>query len=229
MTSDFTFAVLLGGALRPDARVGALTRGVRAIAADGGMAHAAPLGLAPELWVGDFDSAPKQLLAQYCNTPRLPFPAEKNFTDGELAIEQAIDRGAKRLILVGAFAGARTDHALIHLLQAVSLAERGFDVVMTSGEEEAVVLLPGVQCLELPVGSLLSVIAIEPLRGLSLSGVKYPLDDADIHFAASRTVSNVVGSTNCDSVTDTGVGEVHISLQSGRALVLVRPHDFSGN
>jgi thiamine pyrophosphokinase len=51
----------------------------------------------------------------------MPFPAEKNFTDGELAIEQAIARGATRLILVGAFQVRRTDHALSHLLQAVTL------------------------------------------------------------------------------------------------------------
>jgi hypothetical protein len=33
----------------------------------------------------------------------MPFPAEKNFTDGELAVEQAIARGATPLVLVGSF------------------------------------------------------------------------------------------------------------------------------
>jgi thiamine pyrophosphokinase len=217
MKSDLTFAILLGGALASDERVRTLVRGARAIAADGGMAHAEELGLAPELWVGDFDSAPDDLLARHRDVPRQAFPAEKNFTDGELAVEEAIARGATRLILVGAFQGARTDHALSHLLQGVTLAERGLNVVLTSGTEEAVPLLPGSLTLDLPAGSLLSVIGLSDLGGLSLSGVKYPLREADVVFGASRTISNVV------------TGPMTASLQSGRALVLARPHDFSGS
>jgi thiamine pyrophosphokinase len=216
MTSHSTFAILLGGALEIDDRVLALTEGVRAIAADGGMAHAQALGMTPELWVGDFDSTSPDLTEAHAATPRLPFPAEKNFTDGELAIEQAIERGATRLVLIGAFGGPRTDHALSHLLQAVTLAERGLDVVLTSGVEEAVPLLPGSCNLDLPAGSLFSVIAFTALTGLSLSGAKYPLDRADIAFGASRTISNVAE------------GRLTASLVSGRALIIARPHDFSG-
>lgn len=217
MKSDLTFAILLGGALVPDERVRTLVQGARAIAADGGMAHAAALGLKPELWVGDFDSTADDLLARHSGVPRQAFPVEKNFTDGELAVEEAIARGATRLILVGAFQGARTDHALAHLMQAVTLAERGLNLVLTSGTEEAVPLLPGSLTLDLPAGSLMSVIGFSDLGGLSLSGVKYPLQEADIAFGASRTISNVV------------TGPMTASLQSGRALVLARPHDFSGS
>jgi len=216
MTSNSTFAVLLGGALEIDDRVLALMQGVRVIAADGGMRHAQSLGVLPEVWVGDFDSTPEGLSEFHAATPRMPFPAEKNFTDGELAIEQAIERGATRLVLVGSFGGPRTDHALSHLLQAVTLAERGFDVVLTSGIEEAVPLLPGSRVLDLPAGSLFSVVAFTALTGLSLAGAKYPLDEADIAFGASRTISNVAE------------GPVTASLGSGRALIIARPHDFSG-
>ena len=216
MSSNSTFAILLGGALEIDDRVVELTRGARAIAADGGMRHAQALGLLPEVWVGDFDSTPPELSETHAATPRMPFPSEKNFTDGELAIDQAIERGATRLVLIGSFGGARTDHALSHLLQAVTLAERGLDVVLTSGLEEAVPLLPGTRELDLPAGSLFSVIAFTALEGLSLSGAKYPLDEADIAFGASRTISNVAE------------GRVSASLKSGRALIIARPHDFSG-
>ena len=216
MTAASTFAILLGGALAIDDRVRALTRDARAIAADGGIAHAQALGLRPELWVGDFDSTSPDLTERFASTERLPFPAEKNFTDGELAVEQAIERGATRLVLVGAFGGARTDHALSHLMQAIALAERGFDVVLTSGTEEAAPLLPGRLELDLPVGALFSVIGFTALTGLSLKNVKYPLDEAYIGFGASRTISNVAE------------GRVSASLASGRALVIARPHDFSG-
>ena len=216
MTPIPTFTILLGGELEIDDRVRALVEGSRAIAADGGIAHAGALGIMPELWVGDFDSTSSELKDKYSAAPRLPFPAEKNFTDGELAIEQAIARGAQRLVLVGAFGGDRTDHALTHLLHAITLAERGLDVVLTSGTEEAVPFLPGQLVLDLPKGSLFSVMAFTALTGLSLKNVKYPLDGADIAFGASRTISNVAE------------GPVSASLLSGRALVVARPHDFSG-
>ena len=216
MTSNSTFAILLGGALEIDDRVLALMQGARVIAADGGMRHAQALGVLPEVWVGDFDSTPAGLSEFHAATPRMPFPTEKNFTDGELAIEQAIERGASRLVLIGSFGGERTDHALSHLLQAVTLAERGFDVVLTSGVEEAVPLLPGSRVLDLPERSLFSVIAFTALTGLSLAGAKYPLDKADIAFGASRTISNVAE------------GPVTASLGTGRALIIARPHDFSG-
>ncbi|MBC7283621.1 thiamine diphosphokinase [Hoeflea sp.] len=216
MTPVATFAILLGGPLEIDDRVRALVMGARAIAADGGIAHADALGLTPELWVGDFDSTSPDLTDRFSATARLPFPAEKNFTDGELAIEQAIERGAERLVLVGAFGGERTDHALSHLLQAITLAERGLDVILTSGIEEAAPLLPGSLELDLPPGSLFSVIGFTALTGLNLKNVKYPLDQADIGFGASRTISNVAE------------GLVSASLKTGRALVVARPHDFSG-
>ncbi|PHR22400.1 MAG: thiamine diphosphokinase [Hoeflea sp.] len=216
MISNSTFAVLLGGTLEIDDRVLELLQGARVIAADGGMRHAQALGVLPEVWVGDFDSTPDGLSEFHAATPRMPFPAEKNFTDGELAIEEAIERGATRLVLIGSFGGERTDHSLSHLLLAVTLAERGFEVVLTSGQEEAVPLLPGSRELELPAGSLFSVVAFTDLAGLSLTGAKYPLDQADIAFGASRTISNVAE------------GPVTASLGAGRALIIARPHDFSG-
>ena len=97
----------------------------------------------PNCGSGDFDSTSPDLTERFSATERLPFPAEKNFTDGELAIEQAIARGATRLVLVGAFGGERTDHALSHLLQAITLAERGLDVVLTFGDRGGGALAAG--------------------------------------------------------------------------------------
>ena len=52
------FSILLGGSLMPTDRLAQQTRGSRVIAADRGILHAETLGLAVELWVGDFDSTP---------------------------------------------------------------------------------------------------------------------------------------------------------------------------
>jgi thiamine pyrophosphokinase len=211
-----TFTILLGGTLRVTDRLERAVAGSRFIAADSGMRHAAALSVVPELWVGDFDSTDSALSARWPDVPRQPYPAAKNETDGEIATAEAIARGAERLIFAGALGGERSDHALQHLLHAVNLAQKGLDVLLTSGEEEAVPLLPGDTALDLPKSSLFSIIGLSALEGLDIRGARYPLDNFALPFGSSRTVSNVAE------------GPIDIHLRSGQALVLARPYDLSG-
>lgn len=214
--ANSTFTILLGGNLAVTDRVRNAIAGSRVIAADSGMRHAAGLGVVPELWVGDFDSSDEDLIARFPKVERKTYPPAKNETDGEIATAEAIERGAKRLILIGALGGERSDHALQHLLLAMSLAERGFDVLLASGDEEAIPFLPGTKVIDLPKGALFSVLGFSTLSGLDILGARYPLQDFALPFGSSRTVSNVAE------------GPVEFHLKSGRAMILARPHDFSG-
>jgi len=214
--SHSTFTILLGGNLTVTDRLRDAVAGSRFIAADSGMRHAAALGATPELWVGDFDSSDAALIAQFPHVERQAFPPAKNETDGEIATTEAIERGAARLIFVGALGGERSDHALQHFFHAMSLAERGLDILLTSGDEEAMPLLPGAKKLGLPKGALFSVIGFSDLEGLDIIGARYPLDDFSLPFGSSRTVSNVAE------------GPVEFHLKSGRAMILARPYDMTG-
>jgi thiamine pyrophosphokinase len=215
--SPSTFTLLLGGSLTVTERLSALIAGSRVIAADSGMRHAKSLNLTPELWVGDFDSADAALRESYRQVERHSYPATKAATDGEIAVAEALARGAERLILVGALGGERSDHALQHTLHGLSLAEAGLEVMLTSGEEEAYPLISGDQMeLELPRGSLFSVLGFSDLEGLTLSNVRYPLTDFSLTFGSSRTISNVAQ------------GPISISLGQGRALLMARPYDLTG-
>ncbi len=210
------FTILLGGNIVLTDRLRMAVAGSRVIAADGGMRHAAPLGLVPERWVGDFDSSQPEMMDRWPDVPRQPFPAAKGETDGEIAVREALALGARRLTLVGALSGARSDHALFHLLYAVALAERGLDVTLTSGEEEAFPLIGQERTLDLPPGSLFSVAGFTDLVGLDIENVRYPLVDFTLAFGSSRTISNVAE------------GKVRLRLKSGKAIVLARPHDLTG-
>ena len=59
-----TFVILLGGDLVVTERLRQQIAGARILAADGGIRHAAALGVDPELWLGDFDSTPEILRQQ---------------------------------------------------------------------------------------------------------------------------------------------------------------------
>jgi thiamine pyrophosphokinase len=211
-----TFAILLGGPVSVNQRLLRQLEGARAIAADGGIRHAGALGLLPELWVGDFDSSTDDLAIQYAEVPRLEYPAEKSLTDGELAVQTALERGATRILLVGALGGERADHAWAHLVQAMALTAVGIQVLLTSGDEEGYPFWPGSMQLDLPRASLFSVLGLDALDGLTIRNARYPLDEFHLPFGSSRTISNVAE------------GAVSFSLRAGRALVLARPHDFSG-
>ncbi|WEX77326.1 thiamine diphosphokinase [Sinorhizobium numidicum] len=211
-----TFTILLGGALTPTERLARQLSGSRFIAADGGMRHATTLGVIPDVWVGDFDSTDDALLAAFADVPQEHYPTAKTATDGEIAVEAALSRGATSLVFAGALGGTRSDHAFLHLLRVVALAEEGLPVFLTSGEEEAYPLLAGSREIDLPKGSLFSILGLTELTGLSIEQAHYPLEDFPLPFGSSRTISNVAE------------GPVRFSLKSGRAVVLARPYDLSG-
>lgn len=201
------FLILLGGELAVTERLKRQIGGARVIAADSGVRHAAALGVEPELWVGDFDSSGEALKARYPHVPRLTFPADKALTDGDLAINEALSRGASKLILAGALGGPRSDHVLHHQMRMMALAEAGIDVFLTSGAEEAWPLLPGEREFDFPAGTVFSVVAQELLRGLVVRHAKWELDHADVAAGSSLTLSNVARAAPI------------IALKHGRAII----------
>ena len=205
------YVILLSGPVTPTPRLMQQLNGARVIAADGGMAHVAALKLVPELWVGDFDSTPQSLADKYHNVPRQTHPTEKAASDGELAISEALRRGASSLILVGGF-GGQLDHVLAHAGFLLALSKRGIDVMMTSGTEEAYGLTHELELLNLDAGTRLSVMPFTDLMGLSITGVKWPLANQLVRLGTAHTLANVV------------TGDVKISLTSGNALVVVYPN-----
>ncbi|RJT41016.1 thiamine diphosphokinase [Mesorhizobium waimense] len=207
-----TFTILLGGDLIRTPLLDRQVEGTRVIAADAGIGHARLLGVTPELWVGDFDSVPADLPDDLAAVPRQIFPAEKDQTDGELAISAALERGATSLILAGAFGGKRADHAFLHLALAVRLAEGGMEMLLTSGAQEGIPLLPGMAGFDYADGTLFSVLGFSDLAGLSVTGAKWPLDHVEVAFGSSLTISNEVK------------GRLEIALGSGRALLLAHPY-----
>ncbi|AWR87613.1 thiamine diphosphokinase [Meiothermus taiwanensis] len=204
------FTILLGGLVTPTERLKAQVAGSRVIAADSGMRHAQALGLAAELWVGDFDSASPELQQAYAQVPREVHPAAKDFTDGELAVQAALARGAEQLVLVGAM-GGQTDQTLAHLLLGIRLAQQGVPTLLTSGNEEAHPLLPGILRLNLPPHSRLSLLPLGGFSGLSLRGTRWSLHRASVPLGSTQTLSNLA------------LGPVEIELEAGYGVVVAYP------
>ena len=204
------FVVLLGGDLTATRRLKSQIQKARIIAADGGMAHAETLGLTPELWVGDFDSTPDDLAERHKSVPRHAFPAEKDKTDGEIAVDEAMRLGAREIVMVGGL-GGQADHALAHLGLILRLGRRRVAAFITSGEEEAYPILNGTHHFDVPRGSRFSVVPFTDLAGLDLEGVKWPLTNRSVPLGSSLTVSNIA------------MGPVTVKLSQGYAVALSYP------
>lgn len=206
------FIILLGGKLTRTPRLDAQMAGARVIAADAGIGHAAMLGVIPELWIGDFDSSPSDLPPDLANVPQMRFEADKDKTDGELAVAEALSRGATSLVLAGAFGGPRADHAFLHAALAIRRAKEGLSVLVTSGTQEGSPLLPGSRDFDFEDGTMFSILGFSHLSGLTVIGAKWPLDSVEVPFGSSLTISNEVR------------GDLRISLAVGRAMLLAHPY-----
>jgi thiamine pyrophosphokinase len=210
------FTILLGGDLYSTPRLAAQIADTRVIAADSGIRHAAALGVVPELWVGDFDSAPDTLEKTLAGVERRSFPKEKDQTDGELAVKKALERGASSLVFAGAFGGQRFDHSFFHATLAVELAENGTPVLLTSGRQEATPLIRAGQRFDYDDGMTFSVIAFTNLEGLTVDGARWPLKNVNVPFGSSWTISNEVS------------GQLSARLAAGRAILLAHPYPDEG-
>lgn len=204
-----SLVILMAGQIEPTDELRALVQGKAVIAADAGMRHAATLNVQPQLWVGDFDSASPDMLAMNSQIEKCQLPQEKDFTDGEYALVEALKLGATDLLIVGALGGARTDHAFSNLVLAASYAQRVERLVCFDGREWVFPLLPD-QVLrhEARAGVQFSVCKFSAVSNLSIRGARWPLNHVDLPFSSILTQSNEA------------LGPVEIELSTGCALAI---------
>lgn len=180
------------------------------IAADGGAAWCLAWGWQPALVIGDMDSldgATADLLRAR-DVPFLQHPVEKDATDLELALHTAIQRGAREIVIAGAL-GGRIDHTLANLALLALPALTTLSVRVVDGGQ-SIVLVRGRATVDGAPGDTLSLLPFGgDACGVSVTGVYWPLRDADLPLGPSLAVSNrLVGA------------RAEISVRSGALLVI---------
>jgi thiamine pyrophosphokinase len=181
-------------------------RGVPVLAADGGLAHARTLGLHVTTVVGDLDSVAASVVAEAeaDGVAVLRFPAEKDATDLELALDAALElRPARVLVLAGD--GGRLDHLLgsLLLLGSSRYADTQLDAVV-GGARLNVVRHESI--LESSPGELVSLVALHgPAEGVSTEGLRYPLVRETLEPGSTRGISNVFLADTARVTVERGV------------------------
>jgi thiamine pyrophosphokinase len=186
------------------------------VAADGGALKAELLGLVPDVVVGDLDSLSPERVARLraAGVELIAHPPDKDESDTQLALLEAIRRGARQLVLIGALGGLRLDHTLANLL-LLSLPELdGCDILLVDGAATLRVMGGGGQPVSLELhGSAGDLVSLLPLsdvvEGVTTSGLVYALHGEPLRQGYSRGLSNVMQAERAE-----------IELRSGRLAVV---------
>ncbi|MBP8855188.1 MAG: thiamine diphosphokinase [Oscillospiraceae bacterium] len=156
------------------------------IAVDAGYENARTLCLTPDLYVGDFDSAPPLKNAQ--NIIRLA--QDKDETDTYYAAKLAVERGFTDVVILGGL-GGRFDHSLANMAALLYLAQHGVRAKLADENNEISVLLPGHYDITPKEDFYFSIYPIEATaKGVTLKHVKFPLENVDLHNTFPIGTSN---------------------------------------
>ena len=182
------------------------------ICADGGTRHALALDLKPDLIIGDMDSAEREQLRKLkvAGVSIELFPHDKNETDLELAINQAIELNPNQIVIVAAL-GGRLDQTLANILLLTDLRLSQLDIRLDDGIEEIFLCREQAQVY----GKSGDIVSLIPWGGavaeVQTMNLKWPLRKETLYPDKTRGISNEM------------LGEsASVSIGSGSLLIVHR-------
>ncbi len=174
------------------------------IGVDGGARHLKQLGLKPDILLGDFDSIDNKDLEGYriSGTEIMKFPVEKDMTDAELAIETAIGRGHKTIIMLGVL-GSRMDHSLANIFLLKRILDKGSKGIIAN-EKNEITLINDKMEIRREEGLKITLLPLSTkVTGVNLKGFYYPLVNATLETGSTWGVSNeITGDTGEIKIKD---------------------------
>ena len=176
------------------------------IAADSGYKNARLLGERPQIVLGDFDSLGSAELPEGIEI--LQVPAEKDFTDTQLAVDTAVKKGVDEIIIIGGLDG-RLDHTLSNLSILEDLYQKRIHAHITNGYNRIRYINSTSTLIARSGFKYLSIICLsKKAKGVSVEGCKYSLANAkltkDFQFAVSNEITG-----NC-ALISVRKGELYI-------------------
>lgn len=181
-------------------------RGATVVAADGGAERATELGLEPTVVVGDLDSITDERLAalEARGMRIVRHPEAKDATDLELALDEALALGARRVVVVASAAG-RLDHLLGSLLLLGHERYASIELDALVGDARVHVIRTSRSLAGEP-GELVSLFAVGgPATDVTTLGLAYPLHGEALEPGSSRGTSNRFTERNASVALGTGV------------------------
>ncbi|CAM4205768.1 thiamine diphosphokinase [Paenibacillus alkaliterrae] len=177
------------------------------IGADSGALYLILQGLRPDIAIGDFDSVSEEELISIRNSSGKTIacdPVDKDYTDTEMAVRLALDMQPNELVLLGAL-GTRFDHSLANVHLLALAAQQQVHVVIIDNHNKITLATDRliVEQQGYPNVSLLPL-SME-VKGITLTGFRYPLTNASLTLGQSLGISNVLLSSTGTIQLDEGL------------------------
>lgn len=180
------------------------------VCCDGGLRHIFNLNIIPNYIIGDFDSAPLEIINYYKQKciPFLEFPPKKDKTDMEIALDFAIEKKAEKIFIFGGI-GSRFDHTLANAHILVSALKNGIDAKLIN-ENNIISVIDKEISIKGKKGDLISLIPLTTeVNGVTTSNLEYELNKHTLKIGSSIGVSNVFKEEN-----------IYIKIDKGLLLVI---------
>lgn len=156
------------------------------IAADGGYKYLLDIGCIPDIVIGDFDSL--GCVPEHPAVIRLN--AVKDETDMAAAMNIAYERGYREFYVYGA-AGGRIDHTIANIQLLANLSKLMCNVYIFSENQIITAITDNTKYFDTTHKGYISVFAYDTsVTGVTLKGLKYPLNDATITNRFPIGISN---------------------------------------
>jgi thiamine pyrophosphokinase len=173
------------------------------LCADGGIRHCKKILVNPNVLISDFDSSEKE---HFENCEVITFPCEKDDTDFSLCIKKAIELGFKKIIAFGAL-GGRIDHTIGAIQMLEYCLQNGMECALCDYKNK-VFMLPPNKKISIPLNKNENVSLFsysKECTGVTLNGMKYPLEDATLTRDFPLAISNKVISQEGSVIFKKGV------------------------
>lgn len=162
------------------------------ICADGGIKHLMNVNIPPNVFIGDSDSCDFSKIKSnpiLHDTEIILHNTVKDDTDMQLCIKWALDNGYNNLVIFAAL-GGRVDHELSNIYNLKYILELGAQGMIFS-DTNRIYITDSKISVEREDGYHISLIPItEVVKGVTLKGLSYPLDNADLIQGTSLGISN---------------------------------------
>ena len=176
------------------------------LCADAGYAYAKAENIRPDLVIGDFDSMSRSFL----DCAFIELPREKDDTDTMACLKYGIEQGFQKFMIVGGI-GGRLDQTLANVQVLAYACGLGKSAAMTNGQNDVMMIQNSSLRIPARKGYYLSLLAYTDVcRDVSVSGVKYPLQNARLTQEFPIGVSNEF----CSNAAE-------ISVREGKLLILL--------
>ena len=171
------------------------------------------MNIEPDYLIGDFDSMGdidiKNIKSE---KTKIVYKDNQDETDAQFAYKyiskELSYKNIKNIDYIYAISSSRFDHSLCNILLLKQIPSN-INARILSKTQEMFLLRNKINIME-KVGKTLSIIPITNVKGLTIKGCKWDLDNTDVNFGFIGGISNIIEKNNAE-----------ISLKEGECVIII--------